>query len=78
MGDTCASKVIRNRVPILAANAKNKKYGGNSTIVDLFEYDKVMIPKILKSKGGYVVKKIDLQKFEKHRKIRFSDSKKFE
>ena len=47
-------------------------------IVDLFENNKVMIPKITKIKEeGYAVKKIDLVKFEKNRKIRFSDSKKF-
>jgi predicted amidohydrolase len=69
---------LENRVPILAANVKNRKYGGNSMIVDLFENNKVMIPKIIKIKGeGYAVKKIDLKKFEKNRKIRFSDSKKF-
>ncbi len=69
---------LENRVPILAANVKNRKYGGNSMIVDLYENNKVMIPKIIKIKGeGYAVKKIDLKKFEKNRKIRFSDSKKF-
>jgi predicted amidohydrolase len=72
------ARSLENRVPILAANVKNKKYGGNSTIVDLFENNKVMIPKIIKIKEeGYAVKKIDLKKFETNRKIRFSDSKKF-
>jgi predicted amidohydrolase len=69
---------LENRVPILAANVKNRKYGGSSMIVDLFENNKVMIPKIIKIKEeGYAVKKIDLKKFEKNRKIRFSDSRKF-
>jgi predicted amidohydrolase len=69
---------LENRVPILAANVKNRTYGGNSMIVDLFENNKVMIPKIIKIKEeGYAVKKIDLKKFEKNRKIRFSDSRKF-
>jgi len=37
-----------------------------------------MIPKIttIKEEGG-AAKKFDLEKFEKNRKIRFSDSKKF-
>jgi len=47
-------------------------------IVDLFENNKVMIPKITTIKEeGYAVRKFDLVKFEKNRKIRFSDSKKF-
>jgi predicted amidohydrolase len=69
---------LENRVPILAVNIKNRKYGGNSMIVDLFENNKVMIPKIIKIKEeGYAVKKFDLKKFEKNRKIRFLDAKKF-
>ena len=69
---------LENRVPILAANVTNRKYGGNSMIVDLFENNKVMIPKITTIKEeGYAVGKFDLTKFEKNRKIRFSDSKKF-
>jgi predicted amidohydrolase len=72
------ARSLENRIPILAANILNRKYGGNSMIVDLFENNKVMIPKIIKIKEeGYAVKKFDLTKFEKNRKIRFSDSKKF-
>ena len=73
------ARSLENRVPILAANVKNKKYGGNSMIIDLFENNKVMIPKSIKIKEeGYAVRNLDLSKFEKNRKIRFSDSKKFE
>jgi predicted amidohydrolase len=72
------ARSLENRVPILAANIINRKYGGNSMIVDLFENNKVMIPKITTIKEeGYAVRKFDLVKFEKNRKIRFSDSKKF-
>ena len=72
------ARSLENRVPILAANVKNRKYGGNSMIVDLFENNKVMIPKIIKiKKEGYAVKNFDLIKFEKNRMMRFSDSKKF-
>ena len=73
------ARSLENRVPILAANVKNRKYGGNSMIVDLFENNKVMIPKIttIKEEEG-AAKKFDLKKFEKNRKIRFSDSRKFE
>ena len=72
------ARSLENRVPIVAANVKNKKYGGNSMIIDLYENNKVMIPKVLKIKDeGYVIKNIDLSKFEKNRKIRFLDSNKF-
>ncbi len=72
------ARSLENRVPILAANVKNKKYGGNSMIIDLFENNKVMIPKSIKIKEeGYAVRNLDLSKFEKNRRIRFSDSKKF-
>jgi len=70
---------LENRVPILAANVKNRKDGGNSMIVDLFENNKVMIPKITTIKEEGVATKIfDLKKFEKNRKIRYLDSRKFE
>lgn len=72
------ARSLENRVPIAAANVNNKKYGGNSLIIDLYESNKVMIPKVLKIKSeGYVIKNIDLLKFEKSRKIRFLDSNKF-
>ena len=72
------ARSLENRVPILAANVKNRKYGGNSMIVDLFENNKVMIPKITTIKEEVGAAKIfDLKKFEKNRKIRFSDSRKF-
>ena len=69
---------LENRVPILAANVQNRKFGGNSMIIDLIDKNKVMIPKIVKAKGEMVImKKIDLKKFEKSRKIRFTDARKF-
>lgn len=69
---------LENRVPILAANVENRRFGGNSMIIDLRENSKIMIPKILKIKGeGVIVKKIDLQKFENSRKTRYSDLRKF-
>jgi predicted amidohydrolase len=72
------ARSLENRVPILAANVKNRKYGGNSMIIDLLENNKVLIPKIIKIKEeGFVVKEFNLLKFEKNRKIRFSDSKNF-
>lgn len=72
------ARALENRVPILAANVKNRKYGGNSIVVDLFEKNKIVIPKISRIKEeGFVIKKFDLSKFEKTRESRFGDSKKF-
>ncbi|MGA0296647.1 MAG: carbon-nitrogen hydrolase family protein [Nitrosopumilaceae archaeon] len=72
------ARSLENRIPILAANVQSRKYGGNSMIVDLNEKNKVMIPKITKiQQEGFAVKSFDLSKFEKTRKIRFSDSKEF-
>ena len=61
-------RALENRIPILAANVKNNRYGGNSIIVDLIENDQVMDSKL---------KEFNLKKYKKSRKIRYSDSKKF-
>ncbi len=72
------ARSLENRIPILAANVENKKYGGNSLIIDLFEKNQVMIPRtIVMKKEGFAIKNFKLSKFEKSRKKRFSDSKKF-
>ncbi len=72
------ARSLENRVPILAANVSSRKYGGSSTIIDLNERDKVVIPKVTQiQQEGFLVKSFDLSKFEKTRKIRFSDSKNF-
>ena len=72
------ARSLENRVPILAANVKSRKYGGNSLIIDLVEKDKVSIPSIQKIQDeGYAIKEFNLLKYQKSRKIRFSDSKKF-
>lgn len=72
------ARSLENRVPILAANVLNRKYGGNSMIIDLNEKNKVVIPKITKiQEEDFAIKSFDLRKFKKTRKIRFSDSKKF-
>lgn len=71
-------RALENRVPILAANVLNKKFGGKSVIVDLVEKDKVMVPKILAEISGQkaISKSFNLKKYQKSRKVRFSDSKK--
>jgi omega-amidase len=71
-------RALENRVPILAANVQNQKFGGKSVMVDLIEKDQVMIPRILMKVSGQkaISKSFNLKKYQKSRKIRFSDSKK--
>ena len=72
-------RALENRIPILAANVENRKFGGNSIIVDLAENNKVMKPKIRKLSGeSYQIKEFDLQKYQKSRENRFRDSNSFE
>ena len=44
-------RALENRVPILAANVENRRFGGNSIIVDLTENNKVITTKITKLNG---------------------------
>ncbi len=72
-------RALENRVPILAANIENHRYGGNSIVVDLTENNKVVTTKITKLNGeSEITKEFVLDKYEKSRKIRFSDSNKFQ
>jgi omega-amidase len=71
-------RALENRVPILASNVENNRYGGKSIMVDLEEDDGIVLPKKVELKGGKSkIKEFDLRKYEKSRKIRFSDSRKF-
>lgn len=72
------ARSLENRVPILAANVINRKYGGNSLVIDLFEKNKVVIPQVTKLEyEGFVLKEFNLSKYDSSRKERFSDSKDF-
>ena len=72
-------RALENRVPILAANVENRRFGGNSIVVDLTENNKVVNTKIIKLNGeNEVTREFVLDKYEKSRKIRFSDSNKFQ
>lgn len=72
------TRALENRIPILAANVENKKFGGNSIIVDLAENDGVMIPKLTKVRGQKASSKsFTLSKYTKSRKVRYSDARKF-
>ena len=44
-------RALENRIPILATNVENHRFGGNSTIIDLIENNKVVTTKITKLDG---------------------------
>ncbi|MHA7647538.1 carbon-nitrogen hydrolase family protein [Nitrosopumilus sp. S4] len=72
-------RALENRIPILAANVKNHRFGGNSVIIDLTENNKVVTTKMSKIQGeGGISKEFNLDKYEKSRESRFSDAKKFQ
>ena len=72
-------RALENRIPILAANVENHRFGGNSIIVDLNENNKVVTTKIIKLNGeNKRSKEFTLDKYEQSRKIRFSDLNTFQ
>ena len=72
-------RALENRIPIIAANVENKRFGGNSMMVDLSEKNKVVTTKITKLDGeNGIIKKFKLDKYEKSRKSRFADSNRFQ
>ncbi|MBT3329384.1 MAG: carbon-nitrogen hydrolase family protein [Nitrosopumilus sp.] len=72
-------RALENRIPIIAANVEDDKFGGNSMIVDMQEDDRVMNTKIIKLNGetSHSVR-FDLEKYEESRMKRFSDWNKFQ
>lgn len=71
-------RALENRIPILAANVENGRFGGNSLIIDLNENNKIVTTKVMKLNGECgVSKEFDLNRYEKSRKIRFLDSNNF-
>ena len=72
-------RALENRIPIIAPNVENHKFGGNSMIVDMHEDDRVMNTKIITLDGetSHSVK-FNLEKYEQSRKNRFSDLNKFQ
>ncbi len=71
-------RALENRIPVLAANVQNTRFGGNSVIVDLVDNNNVMIPKIT-TLHGQTIKSVsfNLSKYEKSRKRRYLDHRKF-
>jgi len=72
-------RALENRIPIVAANVQNKKFGGQSIIVDLIEKNQVMLPKIVAKLSGQktATHSFNLLKYKKSRKIRYSDIRRF-
>ena len=69
---------LKNRIPILAANVENRRFGRNSIIIDLNE-NNIVTTKVMKINGKCgISKKFDLNKYEKSRKMRFLDSNNFQ
>ena len=72
-------RALENRIPILAANVENRRYGGSSVIVDLSENNKIVTTKMIKLNGeGGKTKEFTLEKYEQSRKSRFLDSNTFQ
>ena len=70
---------LENRIPILAANVDNNRFGGSSILVDLTENNKVVTTKMTELIGEtQKSKEFTLSKYEESRKTRFSDSNKFQ
>ncbi|MDH5463512.1 MAG: carbon-nitrogen hydrolase family protein [Nitrosopumilus sp.] len=73
------ARALENRIPILAANVENARFGGNSIVVDLTEKHNIVITKIIRLNGEQgVTREFILEKYEQGRKNRFSDSNNFQ
>ncbi len=71
-------RALENRVPILAANVHHGRFGGKSIIVDLVENDGVMIPKVATLSGqGSKSGTFDLARYERSRRTRYADHRRF-
>ena len=68
-------RALENRIPIVAANVHNKKFGGQSLIVDLTHNNGIMIPKVkISSKGQSTMStNFEVSKYKIHRRNRYSD-----
>ena len=73
------ARALENRIPILAANVENMKFGGNSIVVDLTEESNIVTTKISRLNGEQgIIREFMLEKYEQSRKNRFSDSNRFQ
>jgi predicted amidohydrolase len=69
------ARSLENRIPILAANVSNRKFGGQSIIVDLKEKDRIMIPKleVLGRSQASIVASFQISNYKKSRSRRYRD-----
>ena len=71
-------RALENRIPILASNIENRKFGGKSVIIDLTERDGIAIPKKIELHGQTArLVEFDLVRYKRIRKERFADLRKF-
>lgn len=72
------ARALENRIPILAANVENIRFGGNSIVVDLTENNNIVTTKMVRLNGEQgVTREFMLEKYEQSRKSRFSDWNEF-
>jgi len=66
---------LENRIPIAAANVRDRRFGGRGLIVDLVHKNGVMIPRIAATskKRPSIAASFDVSRYKRHRKSRFSD-----
>lgn len=71
-------RALENRIPIIAANMQNRRFGGKSIMVDLVERGDIVVPKTATLDGqSSKLGTFDLARYEKARKTRYSDHRKF-
>jgi predicted amidohydrolase len=73
------ARSLENRIPILAANVSNAKFGGHSIIVDLKEKNKVMVPRldVLGNGQSSTLSSFHLSEYKKSRYQRYNDKMRF-
>ena len=70
---------LENRIPIIAPNVENIKFGGNSMIIELVKEEKIVKTKITKPEGGFEISAdITLSNYKKMRIQRSEDRNKFQ
>ncbi len=70
---------LENRIPIIAPNVENSKFGGNSLIVELTKEEKIVKTRITELKGeGEESVNITFSNYQEIRKQRVQDRNNFQ
>ena len=70
---------LENRIPIIAPNVENTKFGGNSMIIELVKEEKIVKTKITKLEGEFEMSAdIILSNYKEIRRQRSEDRNKFQ